>query len=700
MHWMEDSSYREVWGRRLARLWLEGLFLLPVFLIPLLFSWNPDFANTNTIVIKETVLQWSTVNLILFIPLLIWVDYPSQWRVLLSSLPWRMLALVFALIGYLYFTHTWTQGNARSYHEWMRWLTYLLFTGAAIPYAANARRFRLFLYTTMAASLVVSGYAVSQALGYDFFTWETFAFEQNVRRVCSTMGNPDFLAGYLAAILPVTFSLVLTQRGRSRLWLGGLFVLQVLALILSYSRGGWIAVFVSFILFFSLLTYINWIREPVLFKPVISLRTAIGSLAIVMAFGFILTVTLWHEISAAVYRFTQLGEGHSVTTRTYFYQGAWDMWRARPFTGHGIGMFGIHFPDFRALKLSLQLPFFEWNLDHAHNEFLEILSETGLIGLLLYLGVIGIGWHWIWRGLRKNRTRANVVLIGLLCGIAGTLIHNLFTVTLRHTPSAFLLWSFLGVGVGYARSQVHIKEISLLRGAGVPAFALALLAFVPALYSFTFRNYVGDTAIVRGCNTIKEIDVEKGIRFYQEKTEQILVLLHKGKRLAPDLYESYNWLGVAYDWFGDYPQQHDNYLEQYKLNPTFTTLKLNLCVSYMKQADQLNKVVFQGGMQKIFPDLTRQNLTEALKWIEQAIENDPYAPEYYHKQGRCYLALGELDKARTAFQKMLDIQEEYKLRPLEKIHNEMQESWEYVQAINDKIGEPTEVVMERNREQP
>jgi len=103
---------------------------------------------------------------------------------------------------------------------------------------------------------------------------------------------------------------------------------------------------------------------------------------------------------------------YAVIERQAHWQAALEMWRYNLWTGVG---FGCYEPAYRSFAL------INWPiaLGHAHNYYLNIAAETGLIGLVAYLFLWGIVFWHTWRATR----RANGLLRGLAIGLLGTWTH-------------------------------------------------------------------------------------------------------------------------------------------------------------------------------------------------------------------------------------------------------------------------------------
>ncbi len=617
----------------------ECLFWLPVILVPAVFT----TFNTHTIVMKETVLQISTALLLLWLPLAGYLESRNAPGRTAQAVPKALTLLLAVFTAYLFVSAYGVSHHPRSIHELLRWLSYILFAVAAYGFCAGRRRFRLFLHATVLVSAAISLYAILQAFEIEFFLdWKKFDFGEGIRRVTGSLGNPDYLAGYLAALLPLTLTLALTRRGWARLAFFTAAAMQLAALVFSYSRGAWVATAATAMVLAACLTYLNWVRDPVLFQPVITKRGALAALAGMVLLGAGLTIGLWDEISAMVLRFAQVEEDTSVATRPFFWKGAAAIWMSRPWTGTGLGTFPLYFPAFRPKELSFHLPFQEFFVEHAHNEYLETAAETGAIGLFLYLVMTGYVLIYVWKTMLHHRSRENLELLGLWSGMLGIWIHNLFTVTLRFTPSAFLLWSFAGAAVGRSAAlRASGEEPTAWRRGLVHA---ALMAFIPFLFMGGIRYFVGDFMIKSGIRWISELDENQSTQFNRTRLEQTFTALNQARVLAPDHPESLFYLGVAYHKVMDYQQAIEAFTALEQLQEDFTTNRLNLGISCLKEADLV------GSHTAIrFPTLARDCLVEAAAWLEKAIESDPNSPDYRYFAGRAYFYLGEFQKAEQNF---------------------------------------------------
>jgi O-antigen ligase len=103
---------------------------------------------------------------------------------------------------------------------------------------------------------------------------------------------------------------------------------------------------------------------------------------------------------------------YAVIERQAHWQAALEMWRYNFWTGVGFGCYEPAYRDFALINWPIAL-------GHAHNYYLNIAAETGLIGLVAYVALWGAVFWQTWRATR----RASGLLRGLSIGLLGTWTH-------------------------------------------------------------------------------------------------------------------------------------------------------------------------------------------------------------------------------------------------------------------------------------
>jgi O-antigen ligase len=234
--------------------------------------------------------------------------------------------------------------------------------------------------------------------------------------------NRNHFAGFAELVIPLALvPLVLGRVRRERRVVVGLFaILPVTALFLSASRGG----IVSFAVQLSVLA-LFMIRRRAWGKQLFA-----GAAVLLLAS---LLVT-WLGVGQILQRFSSL-QTLEVTSgkRASMRRDTWHIFLDHPVAGTGLGTLQIVFPPYETLydgKI----------VNHTHNDYLEALAETGLLGGLCcawFLGILAI--QSMKRVRQLNHSFVGALQLAGLVACAGLLVHALVDFNL-HIPSNLLLF--------------------------------------------------------------------------------------------------------------------------------------------------------------------------------------------------------------------------------------------------------------------
>lgn len=361
-------------------------------------------------------------------------------------------------VGVLAFSATLAPSATLGAKETLKWLQFALIALAA-AHALTTTRQRM---VVMGAVLVAA--SLQGAIGwYQFVTGagpEAF-FLGGLLRAFGTFGQPNPFAGYLALVLPLVVSLALGQPGPWRpLTLTpavGLTVAAVLiggGVVLSLSRGGWLAAAAGV--------------GAVLFPH--SHRLRIGLLvAMPMLTGLLLTGALDVLPEQIVSRFeivsrylslfdarlvAPTSENYSIVERMAVWQAAAAMWADHPLLGVGAGNFDVAYIDY-GLRGWPTPP------GHAHNIYLTLLAEAGIIGASVHAIMLAGLFGMVARGLRRFRQEGAPadgypLALGALGMLVALCVHNLLDNLYVHYIPAHL-----GLMLGTAAAPLRVVVISL-----------------------------------------------------------------------------------------------------------------------------------------------------------------------------------------------------------------------------------------------
>jgi O-antigen ligase len=334
-------------------------------------------------------------------------------------------------------------------------------------------------------------YGIWQGLGLDRTDWTTH-FE---RRAFSTLGNPDYLSGYLVGLFPLAFITALrTKSLQPWLWLRLSMVFILTALFLTRVRGSFIAL-AGAMLFMLAAFLLPWGRD--LFR---------GDKR------FILTLFGILAVGAGAYFFRHGGfsafspQEASVQQRWNTYQVAWEMVKSNPWFGIGLGQVGVQFPQYQSRPFISSDPTLHpyTYTEHIHNEFLQYWVEGGLPGLTLFLAVLIFFGTALIRFLKDPQSPKadKEYLIGITAGMAALLIQSLTNFPLRVEPSCVLFGLFLAAPLVLkpvpAAAPPFSRSMALKISLALALFIVSLLGVRAVAASIAFRDTVGETSLGKG----------------------------------------------------------------------------------------------------------------------------------------------------------------------------------------------------------
>ncbi|MGH6844258.1 MAG: O-antigen ligase family protein [Methylocella sp.] len=208
-------------------------------------------------------------------------------------------------------------------------------------------------------------------------------FEQggglHFRRPSGFLHHPNMFADYLTFVLPPLVALAFAGRAMLRWiwWLALALLIGALgALVLSLSRGGWIA-FGCAMLF---LVAAGWQRGVVRGRHLAGLALGIAISGAVLAATF----------PAAIYRVTQ-SDQRSSESRFAMMDQAFLVIRRNPVVGVGLAGYNKAAQTNIPSSFATLLPAFRESLlkGVVHNKYLLTFAETGIVGLALLLALLG-----------------------------------------------------------------------------------------------------------------------------------------------------------------------------------------------------------------------------------------------------------------------------------------------------------------------
>lgn len=216
-----------------------------------------------------------------------------------------------------------------------------------------------------------------------------FLLASGTLRAFGTFGQPNPYAVYLATTLCVVTGIGLSLAAhdwRKLLTPFGLLLMMGAGLLAagmlgSYSRSAWLALILAVGVMIALRGRMLALLG-VSTLALLALLAQSGALELLPASIAGRFAGLWEMVSLFDARMAVLtSENFAVVHRMAIWQAAWEMFQENPWLGVGPGNFDIAYPLY-ALPGWPQVP------GHAHNFYLNLLAETGIAGLIAYVGLL------------------------------------------------------------------------------------------------------------------------------------------------------------------------------------------------------------------------------------------------------------------------------------------------------------------------
>lgn len=275
-------------------------------------------------------------------------------------------------------------------------------------------------------------FTISNPLYYQLNDWvfSLFPFEiinsQYPSRAAATFDNPLILATFLIITTPFcAFSSVYFKHSKHRKLSRVCFAFSLLGILCTESRGAYIAIALSIV---TLL-----ISSRKIFKKLLPFM-------FVLAIGIPLTIALRYKNNSSGNEFLA-----SNNNRLAIWRVCADLFTEHPIIGMGAGTENIHQEIIQRIGI---------NRSHAHNLFLEIATEGGIIGVVLVIAIIVVFAKNLFKlfYLKNNAYRPYAVLY--TSSIIGFITMSLYEHTLQSPKEMMVFFLFLG----FAEATLRMAE--------------------------------------------------------------------------------------------------------------------------------------------------------------------------------------------------------------------------------------------------
>lgn len=328
----------------------------------------------------------------------------------------------------------------------------ILLLGMVTHLRLSRRQSRALLTSLVLIAAVSALYGLLQYFGVDL-RWGAAGYPADIEEarfhVLGLQGHPNYLTAFIGPALLLCPGLIAASSSvRWRAVLGGVMVVIALCILVSGTRSAWLGT-----LFMGGGMAVVAMRKYGSFR--LGRRGKIA--AVVAACGLVLLVM------QARHRYSfldRLAEARPVQGRLYFYVVATRMIAQHPLLGIGYNNYGVQFWDYSdALQSNPANHVYSFILedvggiraDQAHDEYLQIAAETGMVGLGVFFFLMVVYFRRVREEYQRLEARHDRLLLLGMAGAVGFLLMDcLFSFPLRLPCSSLALWLVMGIGSRYA----------------------------------------------------------------------------------------------------------------------------------------------------------------------------------------------------------------------------------------------------------
>jgi O-antigen ligase len=323
----------------------------------------------------------------------------------------------------------------------------IYFVAAIVTLRDSQRRKKVLVFLTI-FGFAVSVFAIVQRLTYNGRMYWVRPVSDYIAPY-GPYGNYNHFAGFIELILPLSLAYLLFARtgvAQRILWLFCI-VMMAVAVVFSLSRGGMLAIGAEVV--------------ALMMVAAADRRATNGgagrsnALILASALAAVAAIALWIGYDPLVERLklSRQGAGEfSVVTRVEYWQASWRMFLDHQVFGVGLGAFPAIYPSYGRSSARHE------RLEQAHNDYLQLLTDAGLIGAALGLWflyeIVRVARRQ-WPMLRRARNSERALAAGGYTAAFGLLIHSFTDFNLQIAANALLFLLVVALATSVDPADPH-----------------------------------------------------------------------------------------------------------------------------------------------------------------------------------------------------------------------------------------------------
>lgn len=342
----------------------------------------------------------------------------------------------------------------------LQFLSYLALFVVAINYFDTEKKIKRIIMVIIFSGFIYSFYGIIKKFAIEGVEFSTFT-------------NRNHFSAYIQMIIPLAIGYSLTRRSIA---VRSIFIflasIMLLALLLALSRAGIVCVALSLIILF------------VILRIKYAVKKEVGVVILVVLFLSIL-LGLFSGLDTTMQRLgTLFSPFQAMSGRFNLIKDTLNIIRDFPLWGTGLGTLGEIFQKYKSQQVGGTFSF-------THNEPLQLMAETGLVGFSLIIAFL-FGYFKNIMHLLFRRHNPNVIYLGLGClvGVTSIFLHSLFDFVF-HIPANAVLFV---IALALINRIIHIQQNDVISEErskiNLPQYLKVIFVFILILFFLSVTSLI------------------------------------------------------------------------------------------------------------------------------------------------------------------------------------------------------------------
>ncbi|OAA31292.1 hypothetical protein AT15_07285 [Kosmotoga arenicorallina S304] len=327
--------------------------------------------------------------------------------------------------------------------------------------------------------------------------------------ISSLIGNVNFTTDLMGMLLPFTAFLATSKR---KLWkydrlrkivFSIAFSLFLSVVMAGQTRGVYIALFGVLVLIAMGITLARLKGVRILNAFHVSALVFIVVLTVLLIIGYSTDSPFTKGAFQITERISNIpGDRTSIDVRMLQWKAAIKQWNSRKLTGTGFGTYKFYSSENMSRVVSDEPKYMYVNgllSIRAHNEFIQILAETGILGIsLIVLSLLGFVWFFFKNIFSQEEPEKLMLFLVSTASLVVIVLHSVVSFPSHLMPNALI--AVLALGIATSNELRGFKSFNIvIRGKFSRAFVILLMISIPLAGTVLMsRNYFFEAYFTKG----------------------------------------------------------------------------------------------------------------------------------------------------------------------------------------------------------